>query len=117
MKLETIFEKVKSILEDDAVLKVYIKKVFAGTRENIPVNNFPCIILEPAKAPELPITLPHKMEIGFKITIYAYIKIYDVDKQIVGDDTTKGILDLNHDIKKALGAKNRNLHGYIEVRI
>jgi len=26
MKLETIFNKVKSILEDDAVLEVYIKK-------------------------------------------------------------------------------------------
>lgn len=104
MKLETIFEKVKSILEDDAVLKIYIKKVYAGTRENIPVNNFPCIILEPTKAPELPVTLPHKMEIGFKITIFAYIKIYDVDKQMVGDATTKGILDVNYDIKKALGA-------------
>lgn len=104
MKLETIFNKVKSILEDDAVLKTYVKKVFAGTRDNIPVNNFPCIILEPAKAPEKFITMPHKVEIGFTITIYAYIKIYDVDKQIVGDDTTKGILDVNFDIKKALGA-------------
>lgn len=104
MKLETIYEKVKSILEDDAVLETYIKKVFAGTRDNIPVNNFPCIILEPAKAPEKFITMPHKVEIGFMITIFAYIKIFDVDKQIVGDATTKGILDVNFDIKKALGA-------------
>lgn len=104
MKLETIFNKVKSILEEDAVLKTYIKKVFSGTRGDIPVNNFPCIILEPAKAPEKPVTLPHKMEIGFTINIFAYIKIFDVDKQIVGDASTKGILDVNFDIKKALGA-------------
>ena len=104
MKLEDIWNKVKTILEEDTILSPYIKIVYSGTRENIPVNNFPCIILEPTNAPEEPVTMPHKMEINFTITIWAYIKIYDVDKQIVGDATNKGILDLNFDIKKALGA-------------
>ena len=104
MKLETIWNKIKTILEGDAILSPYIKIVYSGTRENIPVNNFPCIILEPTNAPEESVTMPHKTEINFTVTIWGYIKIFDVDKQIVGDETTKGILDLNFDIKKALGA-------------
>ena len=104
MKLETIWNKVKTILEEDTVLSPYIKVVYSGTRDNVPVNMFPCIILEPTNAPEEPVTMPHNTEINFTITIWAYIKIYDVDKQIVGDATTKGVLDVNFDIKKALGA-------------
>lgn len=104
MKLEIIFNKIKSILENDTVLKTYIKVVYAGTRDNIPVNNFPCIILEPTNAPEEAVTMPHNTEINFTVTIFGYIKIFEIDKQIVGDDINKGILDLNFDIKKALGA-------------
>jgi hypothetical protein len=104
MKLETIFNKVKSILEADDVLKVYIKKVYSGTRSDVPTSNFPCIFLEPTNAPERDVTMPHGIEIGFGMTIFAYIKVMDIDKQIVGDATTKGILDVNYDIKKALGA-------------
>ena len=103
MKLETIWDKIKSILEADIELKKYIKIVYSGTRDNIPVNMFPCIILEPISAPEEAVTMPHNTEINFTITIFGYIKIFDTDKQIVGDDITKGILDLNFDIKKALG--------------
>ncbi|RLC35835.1 MAG: hypothetical protein DRH33_07985, partial [Candidatus Nealsonbacteria bacterium] len=104
MKLEDIWNKVKTILEEDAVLKTYIKVVYSGTRDNIPVNMFPCIILEPTNAPEEAVTMPHKTEINFTLTIFGYIKIFDVEKQIVGNATNKGILDLNFDIKKALGA-------------
>ena len=104
MKLETIWDKIKTILEEDTVLSPYIKIVYPGTRDNIPVNMFPCIILEPTNAPEEPVTMPHNTEINFTLTIFGYIKIFDVDKQIVGDATTKGILDLNFDIKHALGA-------------
>jgi len=110
MKLETIFNKVKSILEADDVLKVYIKKVYSGTRSDVPTSNFPCIFLEPTNAPERGGTLPYGIEIGFGMTIFAYIKVMDIDKQIVGDDTTKGILDVDYDIKKALGA-NVDLDG------
>ncbi|GAG06468.1 unnamed protein product, partial [marine sediment metagenome] len=42
MKLEDIWDKVKKILEEDPVLSLYIKVVYSGTRDNIPVNNFPC---------------------------------------------------------------------------
>ena len=104
MKLEDIWNKIKTILEEDTVLSPYIKAVYSGTRDDIPVNMFPCIILEPTNAPEEPVTMPHNTEINFTLTIFGYIKIFDVDKQIVGDATTKGILDLNFDIKKALGA-------------
>ena len=104
MKLEDIWNKVKTILEEDTVLSPYIKIVYSGTRDDIPVNMFPCIILEPTNAPEEAVTMPHNTEINFTLTIFGYIKIFDVDKQIVGDATTKGILDLNFDIKKALGA-------------
>jgi len=104
MKLEDIWNKIKIILEEDTVLGTYIKIIYSGTRDDIPVNMFPCLILEPANAPEEAVTMPHNTEINFTATIFGYIKIFDVDKQIVGDTTTKGILDLNFDIKKALGA-------------
>ena len=91
MKLEDIWNKVKTILEEDAVLSTYIKIVYSGTRDNIPVNNFPCIILEPTNAPEEAVTMPHNTEINFTLTIFGYIKIFDVDKQIVGDTTIKTI--------------------------
>lgn len=91
MKLETIFNKVKYILENDIELKKYIKIVFAGTRDNIPTNMFPCIILEPTAAPEEAITMPHNTEINFTITIFGYIKIFEVDKQIVGDTNIETI--------------------------
>jgi len=87
MKLETVFNKVKSILEEDIELKKYIKIVYAGTRDNIPLNMFPVLILEPNTSPEEPITMPQQMEINFTLTIFGYIKIFDVDKQIVGDTT------------------------------
>ena len=92
------------------MVKKYIKVVYSGTRDNIPTNMFPVLILEPTNSPEEAITMPHGIEITFTITIFGYIKIYDVDKQIVGDATNKGILDLNFDIKKALGA-NEDLDG------
>jgi len=104
VKLEDIWKKIKAILEEKDGVLSYIKIVYSGTRENIPVNMFPCIILEPVSAPEEAITMPSNMEVNFTITIWAYVKIYDVDKQIIGDTTTKGILDINFDIKKALGA-------------
>lgn len=104
MKLEDIWNKIKSILKEDTVLSPYIKVVYSGTRDNIPTNMFPCIIMEPTNAPEEAVTMPHNTEINFTLTIFGYIKIYDVDKQIVGDTTIRGILDLNFDIKKALGA-------------
>jgi len=87
VKLETIFNKVKSILEADITLSDYIKVVYSGTRDNIPVNMFPVIILEPTNAPEEAVTMPHNTEINFTLTIFGYIKIFDVDKQIVGDTT------------------------------
>ena len=91
MKLEDIWNKVKAILEEDTVLGTYIKIVYSGTRDNIPVNNFPCIIMEPTNAPEEAVTMPHNTEINFTATIFGYIKIFDVDKQIVGDTTIKTI--------------------------
>ena len=91
MKLEDIWNKIKTILEGDTVLSPYIKVVYSGTRDNIPVNNFPCIIMEPTNAPEEAVTMPHNTEINFTVTIWAYVKIFDVNKQIVGGTTIKTI--------------------------
>ena len=91
MKLEGIWDKIKIILEEDNVLSTYIKIVYSGTRDNIPVNNFPCIILEPTNAPEEAVTMPHNTEINFTVTIWAYVKIFDVDRQMIGGTTIKTI--------------------------
>ena len=104
MDLESIYNKVVSILENDSTNLSYINKVYKGYRDNIPESMFPCIMVEVVNAPEDGNTMPNDVMVQFGITIYGVIKVLDKDKQIVGDASIKGILDLNKDIKKSLGA-------------
>lgn len=104
MDLESVYNKVVSILENDDTNLNYIKQVYKGYRDNIPESMFPCIMVEVDNAPEDGNTMPNDVMVQFGITIYGVIKVMDKDKQIIGDESIKGILDVNKDIKKSLGA-------------
>jgi len=108
MKPEDIWNQVKSVLENDATLSSYVKAVYEGMRSRIPTA--PCIILEPVANREKDVSIPSRIEGVFTIMIFGVIRAYDVGKQIVGDADHKGILDMEQDIKKALGAYP-NLNG------
>jgi len=101
MKPEDIWNQVKSILKSDTILSGYVKEVYEGMRSRIP--NAPCIILEPLADPERDVSIPNEVEGTFRIMVFGIIRAYDQAKQIVGDATHKGILDMEQDIKKALG--------------
>lgn len=104
MDLESIYNKVINILENDNTNLDYIQKVYKGYRDNVPESMFPCILVDVVNAPEESATMPQRNQINFTLEIIGVIKVFDVDKQIIGDDSIKGVLDVNEDIKKSLGA-------------
>lgn len=103
MNPEAILSEVKNILENDTTLSSYVKIVFLGMRARIPDGQIPCIILEPIQDTETDISIPQQVEGVFRIMVFGTMMAYDMEKQIIGDETHKGILDMEQDIKKALG--------------
>lgn len=103
MKAEDCINRIKTLLEDDSTLSGYIQKVYLGVRQNIPKNNTPFIIIEPINETEEDI-IYQRQQLRTTFLISAYIMDYDKDRQIVGDSTNKGIMDVKNDIKKALSA-------------
>jgi hypothetical protein len=94
----TVINAVKTAITNNANL-TYVKQVMLGIRSEIPI--YPCIILEPLNLLESN-EVYTKQEMKLTISIYGYIKAFDNDLQIAGDSNTKGILDLENDLKKAL---------------
>ncbi len=110
----SIVSAIKTLLEDSDYLS-YIKKIFLGVREGITV--FPCIIIEPIGETLVNEAMPNEYLI-LNINITAYIQVYDKDKQIVGDTQTKGVLDIENDIKKALSSNSTlSLAEVVDTRI
>lgn len=98
----TILSTLKTILEDSADLS-YINddNIFLGVRENVTI--FPCIIIEPVGDRVIEENFNYEQRI-ININVTAYIQVYDKDKQIVGDTNTKGVLDVENNIRKALSS-------------
>lgn len=89
----------KSQLEADTTLKTYIKEVFLGVRDRISV--FPCIVIEPLSISERNESYDRN-DLDLQVAIIAYIQEENAEKQIVGDATHKGILEVENDVKKAV---------------
>ena len=103
---ETVFTNAVNVLKD--ALKSgenlsYVRKVFEGWRDNIPDSQIPCIIVEPSDLKETTPFYEEESELYFGLTITAIVKVFDKDKQIVGDTRHKGILDICEDIKRTFG--------------
>ncbi len=100
----SIVSAIKTALEDSSYLS-YINdnSIFLGVRDSISV--FPCIIIEPIGNTLTDEAMPNEYLI-LNVNITAYIQVYDKEKQIVGDTQTKGVLDVENDIKKALSSNS-----------
>ena len=105
---EVVWAQISSILKADTDLS-YIQAVYEGWRENVIDNLFPCIYLEPESSSEEPYTVPNRHRIIFTVRIIAEISVIDPDKQIIGDTSIKGIIDVANDIKSVL-MKTPNLN-------
>jgi len=103
---ETVFSNAVNVLRDaqkSGSNLSYVRKIFEGWRDNIPDSQIPCIILEPADIKETIPFFEEESELYFGITVTGIIKMFNKDKQIVGDTRNKGILDICEDIKKTFG--------------
>lgn len=102
MTSANIFNAIKEILQDSSDLS-YIDddNIFAGVRQGLTV--FPCIVMEVVGDRLLSESYPNE-DRAIGINVIGYIQVYDKDKQIAGDTDTKGVLDIENDIRKALSA-------------
>lgn len=99
----SIISAIKDKLEDNATLSGYIKQFLLGVRENITL--FPCIIIEFVGDRLIAESYPNEQRI-LTANITAYVQVLNKDKQIVGDTNTKGVADVENDIRKALSSDN-----------
>jgi hypothetical protein len=107
---ELVWAEVLRLLKTHASL-TYFQAVYEGWRENVSDNMFPCIYMEPDESREEPYTVPSRKRILFPIRIIAEINVSgNYDLQIIGDATTKGVINIANDIKSAL-AETPNLNG------
>lgn len=73
--------------------------IMKGVRES--VATFPAIFIEPLGTKEEDYSYP-KERLTARIAIMGFLRVLDKDKQIAGDVTTPGILDLENNIKLAI---------------
>lgn len=115
MTQEGIIAQVQTVLLADATLSTYVKKVYLGVRNSVPDTNFPLIILEPSSNQESDEQDTNRLQrLTLKLLINAYVRVIvptNNDLQIIGDSTHKGTMNLEKDIKVALGAVYSNLNG------
>ncbi len=107
-----ILNEVKAVLEADSTLKVYVQKIELGLRRGIPQQDFPIIMVEPATVIEAYQAFP-QIDAHFGIVVAGYTRAFDLEARLVGDANYKGILELEKDIKLALGLKYPTLNGQV----
>jgi len=100
-KPDEILSAVGSLLENDATLSGYVKNFFIGKR--VQQVTFPAIAVQQISITETNLTFGTQ-ELIMTIGVHGALQVNNKDIQIVGDGTTKGILDLENDIKKALSS-------------
>lgn len=99
---EALYDRLDARTETGGEL-TYVKKIFKGWRDNITKEDCDCIILEPVDIKELVPFYEEESELHFTVSIYGLKYIMDKDSQITGTTSKVGILDMDRDIKKALG--------------
>lgn len=97
----SILTALKTQLEADTTLADTVEVFLLGVRENI--SEFPAIIIEPVQSVEDD-DIRNQQEIFFTVAVMGYVNVKNPDKQLVGDSDTKGILDLENDVKKAISS-------------
>ncbi len=107
-----ILNQVKTVLSNDATLKAYVQRFELGARRNIAKSDYPIILIEPGTQTESYIAYP-KVDGHFIVTVVGYTHVYDIEVQMTGDANYKGVLQMENDIKLALGAKYPTLNGTV----
>ena len=100
----TIWNNIKSTLENNPTLASYIRYVYSGRRFDVTTDNFPCIMLEPTGNNEVNKDYNTIKDLYLNLDLYAFSSPSENDftKSIVGDDVYKGILDIENDIRACL---------------
>lgn len=110
---KAILQEIQTVLKADATLKTYVgDRIHLGIRRNVADLNFPVIFLEPDVIAEVYPAFP-KVDGNLSILIAAYTRSIDLDSQLIGDVNYKGVLDLEKDIKLALGLTYPTLNGTV----
>ncbi len=104
MDPESIFSEVKKILKANTTIKSYVNEIdfLSGDRPSTSRLNFPNIILEIINNSLYKVEENNQQIKIFKMMIEGGILVQDFEKQIIGDTSSKGILDFEKDIYNAL---------------
>ena len=102
-----ILSKLTTAQASGLLTYVSASSIMEGIRENIPSGAFPVIVLEPDTSEELEHTTPNRNRSVFRVNITCAIEHMDLDKQILGDGTTRGIVDIVNDVKNVLQADTK----------
>jgi hypothetical protein len=111
-----IVTAISNILKNSSDLS-YIddNNILLGYRTNIVV--FPCLLIEPIGDRIIAESYPNEQRI-LSLNITGYVQVFDKDKQIVGDTTTKGVVDIDNDIRKVISADiTLGLEGVYDTQI
>jgi len=114
MIASTVWNELKSTLENNPTLKDYVKIVFDGIRFDIEPDSLPCIMLEPVLDGEIEKDMNQVKKVFFHVDVYAFSNNSpaDFDKTIVGGRDYKGVVDIANDIRACLQA-SYNLGGNV----
>lgn len=114
-KEATVLNALKTQLTNDATLGSYVKNIFLGVRKTVP--SFPFIVIEPQELQETD-DVYSRQDLRFRVQVVGFIECLDPEKQIVGDSSNKGIIDLMLDVKKAISSDRTiggtAIHAYIQ---
>ena len=103
MEAEGIFSEIKDVLENDETLSKYVKIVFAGDRPCDSRHLFPNITIEVTGNPLLRVK-NNRREMKLQTMIAGAVLVQNADAQIIGNETIKGVMDIEADIYSALYA-------------
>ena len=112
----SIVAEIQDVLQASSYLS-YINDddIMLGVREGITV--FPSIVIEVAGDRLLEENYPYEGR-AINVNVIGYIQVFDKDKQLVGDTNTKGVLDIENDIRKAISADiTLGLAGVYDTRL
>lgn len=106
-----VYAALIDVLQSSATLS-YISDnaILLGMRERF--DNFPCLVIEEGTTADEEIDINGYVDLRMNTSINALVQVTNVDKQIVGDTTTKGTADIVNDIKTAICA-DRTLGGVV----
>lgn len=91
-------------LQNDPTLSGYMKYVYEGRRYDIEPESLPCIMLEPTQVGDIEREFNQTQDVYLKVDLFAFstANYNEYPKTIVGDQSYKGILDIENDIRACL---------------